>query len=131
MVSLSIASVIADDIVELSRYYADVFELEELVEFRTDIFRGLDLGGIVLGFSPPDVYEMLHMNDWSGPQGTKQYLTFEAGSDDDVERLTEAAVDRGGRILHEPYDTAYGSRQSVLADPDGNVFRINHFRSEA
>lgn len=128
MVSLSIASIIADDIVELSAFYASVFGLEELVEYRTEIFRGLDLGGVVLGFSPPQVYEMLQIADWADARGTRQYLTFETGSEEEVARLTESALMLGGRLLHAPYDTRYGSRQSVLADPEGNVFRINHFR---
>jgi predicted enzyme related to lactoylglutathione lyase len=45
-----------------------------------------------------------------------------------VSAATERAVANGARLLHEPYETYYGAWQSVLADPDGNVFRINHFR---
>jgi catechol 2,3-dioxygenase-like lactoylglutathione lyase family enzyme len=127
-VSLSVASVLTDDIVALSGFYADVFGLEEVVEFRTDIFRGLDLGGVVLGFSPLETYGALGIEDWADARGTRQYLTFEVSSSGEVERLSERAVELGARIRHEPYETAYGSRQSVLADPEENVFRINHFR---
>ena len=128
-VSLSVASVVSEEIVELSTFYANVFDLNELAELRTDVFRGLDLGGVVLGFSPPIVYELLKIDAWADARGTKQYLTFEASSAAEVERLCGSAVDRGARLLHGPYETTYGSRQAVLADPEGNVFRINHFRS--
>ncbi|HRE00126.1 MAG TPA: VOC family protein, partial [Ilumatobacteraceae bacterium] len=60
--------------------------------------------------------------------GTTQYLTFECESDDAVTAATERAIANGARLLHDPYETYYGAFQSVLADPDGNVFRINHFR---
>jgi predicted enzyme related to lactoylglutathione lyase len=35
-------------------------------------------------------------------------------------------VELGGAILKSPYDTYYSARQAVLADPEGNVFRVNH-----
>jgi uncharacterized glyoxalase superfamily protein PhnB len=53
-------------------------------------------------------------------------MTFEVNPTTTVERLTSLAVEMGAQILREPYDTSYGSRQAVLADPDGNVFRINY-----
>jgi uncharacterized glyoxalase superfamily protein PhnB len=74
------------------------------------------------------VYEMLHIQEWANPKGTTQYLTFELESDEAVTAATERAVANGARLLHDPYETYYGAWQSVLADPDGNVFRINHFR---
>ena len=129
VVSLSIASVVADDIVALSAFYADVFDLEEVVEHRSEIFRGLDLAGVVLGFSPAEVYELLKIEDWRDARGTKQYLTFEVAADAEVDCRSELAVASGARLMHKPYETYYGSWQSVLADPEGNVFRINHFRA--
>jgi len=55
-------------------------------------------------------------------------LTFECESDQHVADATERAIAHGARLLHDPYETYYGAFQSVLADPDGNVFRINYFR---
>jgi len=125
---ISLASIVADDIAALSAFYAEVFELPEVIELRSDIFVGLDIGGTTLGFSAPVVYEMLGLQEWAPATGTRQYLTFEADSDADVDRLTAAAAARGARLLHPPYETYYGAWQSVLADPEGNPFRINHFR---
>lgn len=128
-VSLSLVSIVSDDIAALSDFYAKVFDLPELVEFRSDVFRGLDLDGVTLGFSTPVVYELLKIEPWRDAKGAKQYLTFEAESDAEVERLVAKALERGAQLLHEPYATYYGAWQAVLADPDGNVFRINHFRA--
>ncbi|MFK8022830.1 MAG: VOC family protein [Ilumatobacter sp.] len=125
-VSISFASYICDDIDALSTFYADVFGFTEVEELHSDIFRGLDADGTVLGFSAKVVYEMLSIERWSDATGTKQYLTFEVDSSDAVVAATTASTERGAELLHEPYETYYGAFQSVLADPEGNVFRINH-----
>ena len=126
--SISFASFICDDIEALSGFYADVFELDEVEELRSEIFRGLDVDGVTLGFSAQVVYEMLSIERWASPTGTSQYLTFEVADDDAVSATTSAAVAAGAELLHEPYETYYGAFQSVLADPEGNVFRINFMR---
>ena len=127
-VSISLASYISEDFVALFEFYSTTFDLPEVVELHSDIFRGADVSGLTLGFSAPVVYEMLHIEEWADPKGTSQYLTFELESDEAVTAATERAVANGARLLHDPYETYYGAWQSVLADPDGNVFRINHFR---
>lgn len=127
-VTISLASFISDDFVALFDFYSSTFELDEVEELHSDIFRGAKVGDLTLGFSAVVVYEMLNIEEWSEPKGTTQYLTFEGASDDEVTMLTERAVANGARLLHDPYETYYGAYQSVLADPDGNVFRINHFR---
>lgn len=127
-VRISLASFISERFEELFEFYSETFDLPEVVELRSDIFRGADASGVTIGFSAPVVYAMLNIEEWQPSSGTTQYLTFECASDDDVERRTADAVARGARLLHEPYETYYGAFQSVLADPHGNVFRINHFR---
>lgn len=127
-ITISLASFISDDFVALFDFYSSTFELEEVKDLHSDIFRGARVGDMTLGFSAAVVYEMLNIEEWSDPKGTTQYLTFEGASDDEVTELTERAVANGARLLHDPYETYYGAFQSVLADPDGNVFRINHFR---
>ena len=127
-VGISLASFISADFVGLFEFYSTTFELPEVEELRSDIFRGANADGVTIGFSAPVVYEMLNIQDWAEPKGTTQYLTFECESDEAVTAATERAVANGARLLHDPYETYYGAWQSVLADPDGNVFRINHFR---
>lgn len=127
--SISLASYISVDFVGLFEFYSSTFGLPEVEELRSDIFRGADASGVTIGFSAPVVYEMLNIQDWAEPKGTSQYLTFECTSDEAVTETTERAIGNGARLLHDPYETYYGAFQSVLADPDGNVFRINHFRA--
>ncbi len=127
-VSISLASYVSDDFVSLSAFYATVFDLPEVEELRSDIFRGLDVDGVTLGFSADVVYDMLQIEDQKNPSGTSQYLTFEVESEQDVLDRTQLAVSHGAVLKHEPYETYYGAFQSVLVDPENNVFRINHFR---
>ncbi len=127
-VRLSIASYLSDDIERLSEFYAEVFDLSDIPELRSDIFVGLDVDGVTLGFSDVAAYELLAITDWANPTGTAQYLTFEVPTDEAVESLTAKAIELGATLLHDPYETYYGAFQSVLSDLDGNVFRINHFR---
>ena len=128
-VSISLASFISAEFVELFEFYSTTFDLPEVESLRSDIFRGADASGVTIGFSAPVVYEMLKIEEWRDPKGTAQYLTFECESDEAVAAATNRAVDNGARLLHEPYETYYNAYQAVLADPDGNVFRINHFRA--
>lgn len=127
-VGVSLASYISERFVELFEFYSGTFDLPEVEELRSDIFRGADAKGVTVGFSAPVVYEMLHIERWREASGTTQYLTFECATDAEVDTRTSTAVRLGAELLHEPYETYYGAWQSVLADPDGNVFRINHFR---
>jgi hypothetical protein len=126
-VSLGIASYLTDDIVGLSNFYAEVFDLDEVMDLRSDIFRGLDCDGVTIGFSALAAYEMLGIEDWANPTGTAQYLTFETATKAEVDTRTAAALERGAALLHEAYETYYNTYQSVLSDPVGHVFRINHF----
>ncbi|MCU1503859.1 MAG: glyoxalase-like protein [Ilumatobacteraceae bacterium] len=127
-VTVSLASYISERFVELFEFYSSVFELPEVEELHSDIFRGADAGGVTIGFSASVVYDMLHIAEWREAKGTTQYLTYECASDDEVDARTATALSLGATLRHEPYETYYGAWQSVLADPDGNIFRINHFR---
>ena len=129
MVYVSYASIIADDIESLCRFYASVLGLPELTEQATDIYRALDGGGgLTLAFSATAVYDMLGIAEYRPAKGTRQYLTFEVDSDADVDKRSKLAVNHGARTLHESYVTSYDTYQAVLADPEANVFRINHSR---
>lgn len=125
---LTYASVIAQDIAALCDFYAKVLDAPVLVDHATPIYRAVDLGGTTLAFSGEAVYALLGIEDWSGAQGTRQYLTFGVDNEDELDLRTKVAVSAGGRLLKGPYDTSYGSYQSVLADPEDNVFRFNYAR---
>jgi predicted enzyme related to lactoylglutathione lyase len=126
-VSIGVSSFISEDFVALARFYEETFELAEVAALRSDIFRGFDVDGVTLGFHAPDAYALLGIEAWRDARGTTSLLLFEAESDEGVDAYTARAVANGGRVLHDAYLTYYHAYQTVLEDPDGNVFRINHF----
>ena len=122
---LSYVNIFARDIEALSQFYKDVFGFEEIPEIRSPIFVGLKTGLSCLGFNAPDAYGLLKLSDYANPTGVKFLLNIDVDTAEDVDRLTPIAVAKGATLIKEPYLTYYNWRQSVLLDPEGNVFRIN------
>ena len=122
---LSYVNIFSRDIVKLSSFYRDVFGFEEIAEIRSSIFVGLRAGPCCLGFSAQDAYDLLKLTDYANPTGAKFLLNFDVESTAAVDRVTPLAVNLGARLIKEPYVTYYNWYQSVLLDPEDNVFRIN------
>ncbi len=122
---LSYVNIFSKDIVKLSGFYRDVFGFEEILEIRSPIFVGLRTGQSCLGFNAQDAYDLLKLSDYANPTGVKFLLNFDVDSSSEVDRMTPLAVSYGARLIKEPYQTYYNWYQSVLFDPEDNVFRIN------
>lgn len=129
---LAYVNLFSRDPERLSSFYTALFGFSEIVGHRSPIYRCLDAGGIELGFNADKAYDLLGLAD-RRPQGDRQgnkavsvYATFELASSAAVDALASRAAELGGEIIKAPYDTYYSARQAVLADPEGNVFRINH-----
>lgn len=121
---LSYVSIVTDDLDRLRDFYVDVVGLPEHVAWRHDGFRGLDAGrGCVLALHSPEAYAELGL-DWSGV-GT--LVTFDPGGRAEVDAVGARLAGAGVTVVRAPFDTAYGSRQAVFRDPEGNPFRINSF----
>jgi predicted enzyme related to lactoylglutathione lyase len=127
MTVLSSVNIFTRNLDALVAFYADLFGLAEKTELRSPIYRALDAGGAMVAFNGFEAYALLKLDDFSETSGVKSLLTFDVSSAAEVARISQDAVKRGAKMIKEPYDTAYGSRQSVLFDPEGNVFRINAF----
>ena len=125
MPHLAYVNVFAQDIEGLSAFYASVFGFAEVIESRSPIFRLLDTGRSGIGFNAPEAYGLLDLTDRAKATGTRFMLTIDVDGPPDVDALIPAAVARGASVIKSPYETYYGTRQAVLADPEGNVFRIN------
>lgn len=127
---MSFASLLAKDIVGLSGFYQRCFAWPEVMSLRSDLFRGLDTGNLILGFSDVSAAELLGIDDLLADQGVRSFLTVEVGSGLAVEEYTAAAEREGASVRKAPYRTYYGADQAVLVDPEGNVFRLNHLDVE-
>jgi catechol 2,3-dioxygenase-like lactoylglutathione lyase family enzyme len=148
VVALSIASLFVRDVEQSAEFYRTVFGLTEVREATSPHFRGLQVGETVLGFHGPHAYELLRLDRPTDEHvSVHSLLTFEAADPGEVDRLTGLAVDCGATVLKAPGQTYYGPAgptlvrepgetnsgawQSVLADPDGNVFRISCMKLES
>lgn len=125
MADLGYLNLFAHDIQKMSSFYADLFELEEIRESRSPIFRGLRTGKANLGFNAHDAYTLLNLQNAAGGAGIKSFATFDVDEAVEVDRLTPIAVAKGAVLRKAPFTTYYGWYQSVLLDPEGNAFRIN------
>lgn len=126
---VSFASVLASDMKALSSFYVRLFGLSEVTSLRSDLFRGLLAGDLILGFSHLEAAALLELPSEHRHAG-QQFLTFEVGSAEEVRTMTDAAVRAGASLRHAPHVTYYGADQAVLLDPEDNPFRINHLRVE-
>ena len=131
MTVLSSVNIFARDLDALVTFYAGLFGLRENLDQRGPIYRALDAGSTAIGFHAAEAYDLLNLADYRAATGVKSLLTFEVADHEAVARLTEQAQAVGARLIEGPYDTFYGSRQSVLFDPEDNVFRINAFTPAA
>jgi hypothetical protein len=122
--TLGYVNIFARDVVAIADFYAELFGLEEILESRSPIFRGLRTQGANLGFNAHDAYALLNLQEFSGG-GIKSFLTFDMASAAEVDWLTPIAVAKGATLLKAPFTTYYGWYQSALLDPEGNAFRIN------
>jgi predicted enzyme related to lactoylglutathione lyase len=125
MADLGYLNLFAHDIQKMSSFYTDLFELEEIRESRSPIFRGLRTGKANLGFNAHDAYTLLNLQNAAGGAGIKSFATFNVDEAVEVDRLTPIAVAKGAVLRKAPFTTYYGWYQSVLLDPEGNAFRIN------
>lgn len=81
-------------------------------------------GGVMLGSFKPD-------GEWSRPPGTfgGYVVAGEPGSGTGIEEIAGRAG-RAGAVLAPVRETDYGSRELVLADPEGNLWSVGTYRGE-
>ena len=125
MTTLASVSILAQDIDAVARFYQDVFGFEEIAAYRTPVFRALAATPVLLGIHGPEAYELLGLVGCQDRGGVTSMVNFDVDGRDEVVSLAERVVTKGGRLIKAPFDTYYGAFQAVLADPEGNVFRVN------
>ncbi len=122
---LSYVNVFARDASALSSFYRDVFGFPEIEAIRSPIFVGIDAGGCNIGFNAPAAYDMLGLGAQAQAAGARFLLNFDVADRAAVDALTATAVAAGAMLVKPGYETYYGWYQSVMLDPEGNVFRVN------
>ena len=76
MADLGYLNMFARDVQKMASFYADLFQLEEIRESRSPIFRGLRTGKANLGFNAHDAYTLLNLQSSANDSGVKSFATF-------------------------------------------------------
>jgi catechol 2,3-dioxygenase-like lactoylglutathione lyase family enzyme len=122
-------SVFCTDLDAVFTFYRDLLALDEVAAVRSPIYRALAVpGGEDLGFHAPPAVEVLEVGHLRpGVPAVSHHPTFHVGSNGRVDALSALAISLGGTLVKGPYLTYYDAWQSVVQDPEGNMFRLNHY----
>ena len=122
-------NLLCQDIEAQMGFYQAVLGLHEARASRSPIYRALETADFQFGFNAHAAYDLLNLADRKPqPDATVPvvaYATLMLGTPAAVSDAADHAVALGGTVLKAPYATYYGQWQVVLADPEGNVFRLS------
>lgn len=124
MTDLSIVTLFCRDIGKVGDFFCDLFDLTD-GEGRTETFRPLRAGPLMIALSDWSVYAILGLDAPHEQGGDAALLTFDAGSRDDLHDLFERAKTLGAVVVKDPFVTSYGWYQAVIRDPEGHPVRLN------
>ena len=123
MAVLTYVTLICRSVDRQAEFSADLLGLEEITASRSERYREVLTGG-KLGFARDDVYAVLNLPPRPPEAPVNTVLSFDVGGVAQVDALTSTAVSAGARLAKPAAVTPFGQYQSVLLDPEGNVFRI-------
>jgi len=121
---ISYLTMFTTDLEALPDFYVEVFALEEVVSSRSDRYRELKVGDLMLGFPWIDAYANLNMTDQADPTGVRSMVTFAAQGMSEVDTLVAKATEHGARLVKPAFQTDFGQYLAVVLDPEGNAVRI-------
>ncbi len=117
-------SLFSEDFIGLSEFYRDLFDLPEVEDLRSDVFRGYLSGDVMIGFSALAAYDMLGLEERKKGEGDQTAFTFKFDTREQLDMCVETAVARGADLVKEQFMTYYNWYMAVLRDPDGNAIRL-------
>jgi catechol 2,3-dioxygenase-like lactoylglutathione lyase family enzyme len=121
-VRLDQINIVVRDMEAMSRFYRrlglriESASAEWASHHRSDA--SVEDGGLVDFDLDSQEFARLWNEGWPGGPGV--VLTFRVESRDEVDRLYSDLASAGYRTQQPPYDTFWGARFAVVADPDGN-----------
>lgn len=122
---MNLVSIFCADHRALAAWYTATFGLAEIAELSSPLFTALAAGQVALGFHHDDAYDLLGLGQERAAVGTRVHCTFDAGDAAGIDAAAGRLRAAGARLIKEPFDTYYGARQIVFADPEGNVMRLS------
>ena len=123
------------DIEAQCAFYGSVLGLPEHPPVRSPIYRALLGPAFELGFNAWPAYELLGLSERRPAHDALTpvscYPTLMLARAAAVDQAARDAAAHGGQLLQGPFATYYGQWQAVLADPEGQVFRVASARLPA
>lgn len=127
-------SLIVDDPGAMIGFYTELFDAPEEHTVNPDGYRGVIVGGGLIGLNEPAVRGKLGLEGAhqtaDRPDHDTGYFTVSVDSDAEVDRLTDKAVSLGATKIAGPLTTPFGWYLTVVRDPAGNAFRLACARGE-
>lgn len=128
--SMNLVSIFCADHVALASWYQEALGFPEIEELTSPVFTALVAGRVALGFHHDDAYNLLGLDAYRAHSGVRVHCTFDAGTPAEIDAAADRLRAAGARLIKEPFDTYYGARQIVFADPEGNVMRLSTPQAE-
>lgn len=123
-------NLLCQDIERQFEFYRHLLGLPEAVASRSPIYRAIETEDFQFGFNALAAYELLGLRERMPDPGSGKpapviaYATLMLPGPGAVDAACGAAPSLDGRVIKGPFATYYGQWQAVLADPEGNVFRV-------
>ena len=122
-------SVFCRDMEAQLSFYTALLRTPEAEDHRSPIYRCIKANSFELGFHAAPAYALLGVADRLPARQTLRpvtsYATFMLSSCEEVDAMASRVDELGGRIIKGPYPTYYGQWQTVLVDPENNMFRLS------
>lgn len=117
------------DIDSQIHFYKTLLGLPEALASQSPIYRALETPDFQFGFNAQPAYALLNLADRMPADGVAvpvvAYATLMLDTPDAVTAAAVRVTTLGGTVVKTPYATYYGQWQAVLADPEGNIFRLS------
>lgn len=121
-------NLIAADLPALADFYKKLFSGHETPSVNPAGYRGIDIGGSVIGISAASVRDALNLQPGCmggcAPLADSSFISIELIDRTSVDLKTQAAVQLGATLLDGPSITPFNWYCATLRDPQGHAFRV-------
>ncbi|MBO6640175.1 MAG: hypothetical protein JJ920_10755 [Roseitalea sp.] len=121
-------NLIAADLPALAAFYRKLFSGHETPSVNPDGYRGIDIGGSVIGISAAAVRDALNLQQGCmggcAPLADSSFVSIELIDRTSVDTKVQTAVQLGATLLDGPGITPFNWYCATLRDPEGHAFRV-------
>ncbi len=119
---IALVTIWTNNIHKMKKFYIEVLgfsvklDLEQYVEFQNE--------GVRFAICEREVMHEFHDAFKEKPSGQNLELAFPCTDITDVNTTYKTLISKGAVPIKEPFDTPWGQKCALFADPDGNIHEI-------